>query len=187
MFPLVVLLGLNGLVVGILNAHEHFAIPAIAPLVWNLVIIAALVGLTPLFEGPDRLYAYAIGVLAGHRRAARSCAAAAAPARLSRSGSASRATRASARCSSSMLPVSVGLGLINVDLLLNSAIGSLVSEEAPRAIDNAFRIYMLPQGMFSVAVATVLFPALSRLAAAARPRRACARSPAPACGRSRCC
>src|SRR5439155_6119097 len=29
----------------------------------------------------------------------------------------------------------------------------------------AFRIYMLPQGMFSVAVATVLFPARSRAAA----------------------
>uniref|UniRef100_UPI00356762DA murein biosynthesis integral membrane protein MurJ n=1 Tax=Paraconexibacter sp. TaxID=2949640 RepID=UPI00356762DA len=34
-----------------------------------------------------------------------------------------------------------------------------------RAIDAAFRIYMLPQGMFSVAVATVLYPALSRFAA----------------------
>ena len=54
LFPIVVLLGLNGLVVGILNAHDHFAIPAIAPLVWNLVIIAALVGLTPLFDGPNR-------------------------------------------------------------------------------------------------------------------------------------
>ena len=31
----------------------------------NLVIIAALVGLTPLFEGQDRVYAYAIGVLVG--------------------------------------------------------------------------------------------------------------------------
>jgi peptidoglycan biosynthesis protein MviN/MurJ (putative lipid II flippase) len=29
---------------------------------------------------------------------------------------------------------------------------------SPSAIDAAFRIYMLPQGMFSVAVATVLFP-----------------------------
>ena len=35
---------------------------------------------------------------------------------------------------------------------------------APSAIDAAFRIYMLPQGMFSVAVATVLFPSLARLA-----------------------
>ena len=64
-----------------------------------------------------------------------------------------------------MLPVSVGLGLININLLLNSAIGSLVSDQVPRAIDAAFRIYMLPQGMFSVAVATVLFPQLARLAA----------------------
>jgi putative peptidoglycan lipid II flippase len=60
--------------------------------------------------------------------------------------------------------VSLGLGLINVSLLINSTIGFLVSEEAPTAIDAAFRLYMLPQGMFSVAVATVLFPALSRLA-----------------------
>ena len=30
--PIIVLLGLNGLAVGILNVHDHFAIPAIAPL-----------------------------------------------------------------------------------------------------------------------------------------------------------
>jgi len=47
---------------------------------------------------------------------------------------------------------------------LQSAFGALVSREAPAAIDRAFRIYMLPQGMFSVAVATVLFPTLSRIA-----------------------
>jgi putative peptidoglycan lipid II flippase len=37
--------------------------------------------------------------------------------------------------------------------------------DAPRSIDLAVRIYMLPQGIFSVAVATVLFPTLARLAA----------------------
>src|SRR6201981_955040 len=65
-----------------------------------------------------------------------------------------------------MLPVTIGLGIVNLDQLLNSAFGTLVSAEAPRAIDNAFRVYMLPQGLFSVAVATVLFPTLSRMAAA---------------------
>ena len=59
----------------------------------------------------------------------------------------------------------IGLGIVNLDQLLNSVFGTLVSKEAPRAIDNAFRIYMLPQGLFSVAVATVLFPTLSRMAA----------------------
>jgi putative peptidoglycan lipid II flippase len=62
-----------------------------------------------------------------------------------------------------MFPVTIGLGLINFGQVIDSTIGFTVSESAPRAIDAAFRIYMLPQGMFSVAVATVLFPALSRL------------------------
>jgi putative peptidoglycan lipid II flippase len=64
-----------------------------------------------------------------------------------------------------MLPVTIGLGLINFNLLINTYFGFLISEEAPASIEKAFRIYMLPQGMFSVAVATVLFPALSRLVA----------------------
>jgi putative peptidoglycan lipid II flippase len=165
LFPIVVLLGLNGLVVGILNAHEHFTIPALAPLVWNLVIIGGLVGLTPLFEGDDRLYAYAIGVLAGTVVQLVMCLpqlrSIGYPLRISFDFRRDPRVR---QVLLLMLPVSLGLGLINVSLLVNSAIGFLVSNEAPTAIDAAFRIYMLPQGMFSVAVATVLFPALSRLA-----------------------
>ena len=63
-----------------------------------------------------------------------------------------------------MLPVTIGLGIVNLDQLLNSTFGALVSNGAPRAIQLAFLIYMLPQGIFSVAVATVLFPTLSRQA-----------------------
>ena len=86
-----------------------------------------------------------------------------------------------------MLPVTIGLGIVNLDQLINSVFGTLVSDEAPRAIDNAFRIYMLPQGLFSVAVATVLFPTLSRMAAQPRRRRRCAARSASACARSTCC
>jgi putative peptidoglycan lipid II flippase len=64
-----------------------------------------------------------------------------------------------------MLPVTIGLGIVNLDQLINSVFGTLVSDEAPSAIEKAFRIYMLPQGVFSVAVATVLFPTIARLAA----------------------
>jgi putative peptidoglycan lipid II flippase len=167
LFPIVILLGLNGLLVGMLNAHDHFAIPAISPLVWNIVIIIALVVLTPLFEGPDQIYAYAIGVLAGT-----ACQFAMAfpvlhhlriPVRISFRWRAAGADLT--RILLLMLPVTIGLGLINFNLLINSILGSRVSEQAPAAIDKAFRIYMLPQGMFSVAVATVLFPTLSRYVA----------------------
>jgi putative peptidoglycan lipid II flippase len=66
-----------------------------------------------------------------------------------------------------MLPVTLGLGLINLNLLVNTFFAADIDRDlGPAAVDKAFRIYMLPQGMFSVAVAAVLFPALSRLAAA---------------------
>ena len=65
LFPIVVLLGINGLLVGIVNSYHHFTIPALSPLVWNLVIIALLVILRPAFDGPEQIYAYAIGVLVG--------------------------------------------------------------------------------------------------------------------------
>src|SRR3954453_21600930 len=165
LFPIVVLLGVNGLVVGILNAYEHFTIPAIAPLVWNVVILVVLVITKPLFHGQNQLYAYAIGVLLGTvvqlamsmpvlRRVGF---------RFDRHFN-PRDPRVG-RIFKLMLPVTIGLGVINFDLLINSTLGSVVFEQAPRAIDGAFRIYMLPQGMFSVAIATVLFPALSRYAA----------------------
>ncbi len=64
-----------------------------------------------------------------------------------------------------MLPVTIALGLINLSLLINSLFGTLVSDEAPAAIDKAFRIYQLPQGLFSISIATILFPTLARLAA----------------------
>ena len=62
MFPIVLLLALSGLVVGMLNSFEHFAVPALAPVAWNLVIIAALVGLVPVLPEGDEIYAYAIGL-----------------------------------------------------------------------------------------------------------------------------
>ena len=164
LFPIVVLLAVNGLVVGMLASQDHFSVPAIAPLVWNLVIIAGLVGLRGFFEGENEIYAYALGVLAATavqlamvipvlRRVGF-------PLRISLDWRDPRVKQVLAL----MLPVSLGLGVINVDLVIKSAIGTLISDSAPRAIDAAFRIYMLPQGMFSVAIATVLFPQLSRLA-----------------------
>ena len=164
MFPIVVLLALNGLLVGILNAYDHFAVPALSPVVWNLVILAFLVGARGWFEGGDELYAYAVGIVVGTLVQL----AMALPV-LRRLGfrlelSLDWRDPRVRQVLLLMLPVTIGLGMINFNLLINSTLGTLVADEAPRAIDAAFRVYMLPQGLFSVAIATVMFPALSRLA-----------------------
>jgi putative peptidoglycan lipid II flippase len=148
-----------------LNSFEHFSVPALAPVLWNLIIIGSLVGLTPVFHGDDRVYAYAIGVLAG------TIVQFVLPLPWLR-GRGGRFTLSFdwrnpyvTRVLKLMLPVTIALGLINFSLLINSIFGTLVNDEAPSAIDKAFRIYMLPQGLFSVAIATILFPTLSRYAA----------------------
>ena len=165
LFPILILLGATGMVVGVLNSYDRFAAFAISPFFWNVVIIVVLVLLEPAFHGNDRIYAYAIGVLVG------TVVQLAIPAWDLRN-TPFRLTRdfdwhlpEVRRVLLLMLPVTLSLGLINFDLLLNSIVGTLVSNEAPAAIDKAFRIYMLPQGIFSVAVATVTFPTLARFAA----------------------
>lgn len=165
MFPIVVLLGVNGLVVGIVNVYGRFGVAAFAPLLWNVVIIVCLIVLRGAFSGPHQIYAYAIGILIGTV-----VQLAISLPLLKQVGF--RFDRVVdlrdprlRQIFVLMLPVTIGLGVINFDLIINSTLGTLVSAQAPSAIDAAFRVYMLPQGMFSVAVATVLFPTLSRLAA----------------------
>ncbi len=165
LFPIVVLLGINGLLVGIAHAYHQFTLPALAPLVWNIVIIGALVALQPLFEGDDRIYAYAIGVLLGTIVQLAMVIPTLGRIDFRLKVHLNWRDPGVKRVFILMLPVTIGLGVINVSLLVNSMVGALISESAPRAIDAAFRIYMLPQGMFSVALATVLFPSLSRLVA----------------------
>jgi putative peptidoglycan lipid II flippase len=165
LFPILVLLGTTGMVVGILNSYDRFGAFALSPFFWNVAIIGVLVGMAPLFHGDDRIYAYAIGVLVGTviQLAIPTWDLRHTPFRLMRVFDwRSLDVR---RVLLLMLPVTLSLGLINFNLLINSIFGSLVSERAPAAIDKAFRIYMLPQGIFSVAVTTVLFPTLARLAA----------------------
>ncbi len=169
LFPVVLLIGLTGLFVGILQSYEHFTIPAIAPAVWNLVIIVLLVLLRPHFHGGyehgDQVYAYAIAILAATFVQTAMVFGALRRIDFRLQFSIDWHDPRVRQVFTLMLPVTIGLGIVNLDQLINSVFGTLVNKEAPRAIDNAFRIYMLPQGLFSVAVATVLFPTLSRMAA----------------------
>jgi putative peptidoglycan lipid II flippase len=164
MFPVVLLLALTGLVVGMLNSFEHFSVPALTPVVWNLIIIGCLVFLTPVFEGDNRVYAYAIGVLIAtvvqFLLPLPWLFAKGVPFALKFDWRNEHVWRVLKL----MFPVTIALGMINFDALINSFFGTLVNSEVPAAIDKAFRIYQLPQGLFSIAIATVIFPTMSRLA-----------------------
>jgi putative peptidoglycan lipid II flippase len=170
LFPIVALLGVSGIVVGILNSYDHFTVPALSPVFWNLAIIAGLVIGVPQASGPSaKLYVYAGSILVATfvqvllpmpwLRG------------LDRGEERLRVVLdwhdpAVRRVFKLMVPVTLGLGLINVNALIDTFFAAryIDASLAPTAIQKAFLVYMLPQGMFSVAIATVLFPTLSRLA-----------------------
>jgi putative peptidoglycan lipid II flippase len=166
LFPVVLLLGLSGVIVGILNSYEQFSIPAITPVFWNLAIILGLVLGVPHADTMNgKLYVYAFSILIG------TVIQVLLPlpwlARLDGRLHVVCDWRDPAvrRVFTLMVPVTLGLGLINFNAVVDSVFASRLIDPtlAPTSIDKAFRIYMLPQGIFSVAIATVLFPTLSRL------------------------
>jgi putative peptidoglycan lipid II flippase len=165
LFPLVLVLGLTGIVTGILNSYDHFTLPALSPIAWNLVILLGLgLGVESSNASSTRLYWYAAAILVativqfllplpwlrGRDDRLRMVIDIHDP--------------AVKRTFKLMLPVTIGLGLININAAIDQLFATHLLDRysAPAAIVRAFRLYMLPQGMFSVAVATVLFPLLSR-------------------------
>ncbi len=170
LFPIVALLGVSGIVVGILNSYDHFTVPALSPVFWNIAIIAGLaIGVPQAHSSSSKLYIYAFAILVATfiqvflpmpwLRG------------LDRGEERLRVVLdwrdpLVKRTFKLMLPVTLGLGLINVNALIDVFFASRLinGNLAPTAIQKAFLVYMLPQGMFSVAIATVLFPSLSRLA-----------------------
>lgn len=170
LFPIVTLLGIFGIVVGVLNSYDHFTVPALTPIFWNVAIIAGLaIGVPHAGAQSTKLYVYAGSILGATflqvflpmpwLRG------------LDRGEERLRVVLdwrdpAVRRVFKLMLPVTLGLGLINVNAVIDSFFAARFIDPnlGPAAIQKAFLVYMLPQGMFSVAVATVLFPTLSRLA-----------------------
>ena len=174
LFPIVVLLGLSGIVVGILNSYDHFTVPALTPVFWNIAIIVGLVIGVPRANGISaELYVYAFSILIAtviqfllplpwlRGRDGRLQVV------IDWRDPAVRQTLVL------MVPITIGLGLINFNAVVDTFFAARLIDrfQAPSAINAAFRLYMLPQGMFSVAVATVLFPSLARLASRGRHRR----------------
>src|SRR2546429_4306193 len=168
LFPIVTLLGVSGIVVGILNSYERFSVPALSPVFWNVAIIVGLVIGVPRAHTVDaKLYVYAVSIVIG------TVIQVLLPMPWLRGLDGGLHVLidwrdpAVLRVLKLMLPVTLGLGLINFNAAVDSIFASRLIEPklAPTAIDRAFRLYMLPQGIFSVAITTVLFPSLARLSA----------------------
>jgi putative peptidoglycan lipid II flippase len=159
--PTVLVLALAGVLTGVLYAHERFTMPAVVSIVWNLVIIAFMV----VWHAQWGVYALAWGTLVGT------------VVELVLLGLAMRAAGEPLtlnfhfrdpylrRVLALMVPITITLGILNFNALIDTYFAQYVSDHAAAEIGYSFRLYQLPQGIFAVTIGTILFPTLSRFAA----------------------
>ncbi|NLV16195.1 MAG: murein biosynthesis integral membrane protein MurJ [Syntrophomonadaceae bacterium] len=150
-------MGLNGISMGILNTRQHFTMPAVGGIFYNLAIIA--VGLLMMeYWG---IMAFSVGVVVGSVLNF----AIQVPA-LKRAGFIYYPTfnpnhPGLKQILLLMLPIMIGLSVTQINLFVNQNLASGLAEGSISALRLAQRIMQLPIGIFGVSVAMAVFPTMS--------------------------
>ncbi len=163
-FPYLLFVSLVSLMGGVLNSFGRFAAAAATPILFNLVLIAALVVVAPYTPNPG--YALAGGVtiagLAQFLWLLASCRRTGVSFRLRRP----KLTPAVGKLLRLMLPAAIGAGAAQVNQVISTAMASLLVPGSISYLFYADRITQLPLGVIGVALGTALLPLLSRQIAA---------------------
>lgn len=156
-----IIFGVSGVLMGVLNSHQHFLTPALAPSLYNFAIIAGALWLSPSL-GVEGL---AIGVVVGallhllvQMPALCRLDGFYAPILGLRDANVREVGRL-------MLPRTIGLAAVQVNFLVNTILASRLPAGSLSALNYAWLIMLLPQGIFAQAVATAAFPTFSAQAA----------------------
>jgi putative peptidoglycan lipid II flippase len=158
-FPYILFISLVSLLGGVLNSLGKFAAPAANPILLNLCMIAAMLGLNFISPTPAHALAYGVFIagLAQLGWMAYSCKKNNALPTLFTP----RLTRQVKTMLLLMAPAALGSGVQQLNLLIDVVIASHI----PGAVSYLYyadRITELPIGMIGVAVGTVLLPMLSK-------------------------
>ncbi|WP_027283582.1 murein biosynthesis integral membrane protein MurJ [Rubritepida flocculans] len=167
-FPYLLLICLAALVSGVLNGLSRFAAAAAAPVFFNVMAMAALLGLTPFVATPA--HALAWGVLASGVLqlglvwwAARQAGMALNPFRRLALGEGERMVLRR------MVPGVIGAGVTQLNLAVDVIIASLLPTGAVAFLYYADRVAQLPLGVVGAAIGTALLPLLAGQIAARQP------------------
>lgn len=159
-FPYLLFISLASLYGGVLNSIDRFAHVAATPVLLNLTLIGAVLGLTPFL--PNSGYAAAIGVaVAGVLQwlwLLIACARNDVGMRLVRP----RWTARVARLVKLATPVAIGGGVQQISVMLDVVWASLLPVGTISALYYADRIAQLPLGVVGIAIGTALLPMLAR-------------------------
>jgi len=162
MFPYLVCISMAALAMGILNSLRAFAAPALSPVFFNVFIIGCALFLAPAF--PEPIIGVAIGVVAGG----------AAQFAMQLPGLALRGMLFGwrfqpwhpgvKRIGALMVPSLLGLSVTQINITVGTILASFFAG-GPTYLFYGMRLIQFPLGIFGVALATAILPALSAQAA----------------------
>lgn len=154
----------SGVVMSVLHAHQHFLLPALAPILYNVGIIAGALFLT----GRWGVWGLAAGAVAGS----------AMHLLIQVPGLVRRRMRWSPvlglkdphlrRVLHLMGPRVLTLGVLQLNLLISVRLASELSEGSVSALNFGWRLMQMPETIIGTAIAIAVFPTLSALAAQGR-------------------
>ena len=153
---------LSGLASGILQTHQHFLLPALSPIVYDLGVLFGAAFLTRRFG----VYGIAYGAVIG----------AAAHLLIQVPGLIAYGMQWRPRLDLRdpdlrgvirlMIPRAIGLGLLNINLLVAISLASQLGTGAASAYSWGWALMQLPETLIGTAMGVVIFPTLATLSAA---------------------
>ena len=156
-FPYLLFISLVALQGGVLNSLERFAATAVTPTLLNLFLIGALATVRPI-SGETLAWAVTLAGFAQFLWLMVSCWQAGLPLSLPRP----RLSPEVKRLVRLMLPGVFGAGATQLNLVISTAIASLLPTGAVSYLYYADRLEQLPLGVVGYAVGTAILPPLSR-------------------------
>jgi putative peptidoglycan lipid II flippase len=163
-----IVFSVSGIVMGILNSHQHFVLPALAPVMYNAAIIAGALWLAPVLG----VYGLVVGVVAGavlhlavqlpwlgkQRGEIRDWGLPSFNLQALISSLQSPDVRHVVRL---MLPRTFGIAAVQINFLINTILASTLPAGRIAALAYAWRVMLLPVGVVGQSLATAVFPTFS--------------------------
>ena len=187
LFPGAGLLVLSAWCLGVLNSHRRFFLSYVAPVVWNLAIIGALlcvrrtapgVSSWPRSRRGDRWWAACSSSRCSFPPCS-GCSAVSFPRPLHRLRRSGPSSQLRCRCSS-------GRGVVQISAYVDTVLASLLPTGAVAAVSYAQVLYTLPVSLFGMSVSAAELPEMSGATGSERSgRHICAAGSKPGCARSR--
>ncbi len=159
-FPYLALISLAGFAGAILNSYDRFAIPALTPVILNIVLICAAVFASPHLNAP--VYALAWGVLVAGALQFIFQLPFLATINLLPHPKVQWGDPLIRKVLRLMAPALFGVSVSQINLMFDTVLASLISEGSVSWLYYSDRLIELPLGVFGVAIATVILPTLSR-------------------------